>query len=142
MKEIIHNRTLYKQLKQFISLYGAEELNRILNEYMKKDQDYILITKDMTMRIKLSEIYYFTICKHTITIHTQNGCFQKYGSLCSELASLSHMGFIKCRQNCIVSVQCIRSVHSSSLTLINGERLPISRRQYASVLDAYCRSCI
>lgn len=50
------------------------------------------------------------IQEHQITIYTQNGIYQKYGSLNNELQSLSPYGFMKCAQNRIVSLRKIRTI--------------------------------
>jgi len=47
--------------------------------------------------------------------------------------------FIRCHRSYLVSLRHIRRIDKSELTLDSGERLPVSRRLYAAVNDAFIR---
>lgn len=74
---------------------------------------------------------------HTITIYTEHGTYQKYGSLTDELKFLEPYGFIKCRQNCLVSLEKIHSICDDTIILINQLPLHMSQRYAPKVLATF-----
>lgn len=77
------------------------------------------------------------IREHQITIYTQHGTYHKYGTLNNELKSLSSYGFIKCAQNCIVSLSMIRTINYTNITLINGTKIHMSKRYALATITAF-----
>ena len=71
--------------------------------------------------------------KESITIRTKHGDYQKYGSLTDELKSLAPYGFIRCRQNCLVSYKVRKDALIAYL-----EDLPLS---YDSSVDSEISFC-
>ena len=92
-------------ISNFLEQYGPSGLNQALQLYKDIQQEYICRTRASISKINISDIYYMEIKQHQITIYTQHGNYHKYGTLNNELKSLSSYGFIKCAQNCIVSLK-------------------------------------
>ena len=84
--------------------------------------------------------HYLEIQTHTITIHTEHGDYQKYGSLTDEQKFLAPYGFIRCRQNCLVSLEKIQSICDNTIILVNHLQLHMSQRYAPKVLAAFARS--
>ena len=104
--------------------------------------EYICKTKTAVTRIKIDDIYYLKIQTHTITIHTEHGTYQKYGSLTNEQKFLAPYGFIRCRQNCLVSLPKVYSICNNTINLTNHLQLHMSQRYAPTVLASFTRSRI
>lgn len=140
MQELTQNESLQKTLTIFLNQYGVSGLKKALRLYSLLQQDYICKTKTSISKFKIADIYYLEIRTHTITIYTQHGTFQKYGSLTEEQRRLSPYGFIKCNQSCIVSVGRIKSICNNTITLTNDVQLHMSQYYAPKVLIAFSRN--
>lgn len=136
LQDLPIDTSLQSTLSSFIEKYGASGLEQALQLYTDMQQEYICKTKTSISKIKLCDIYYLEIQEHNITVHTQHGIYQKYGTLNNELKFLSQYGFIKCNQSCIVSLSKIRTTQTNDITLINNEKLHMSRKYAPKVLIA------
>ncbi len=140
IQELTHTESLQYTFNTFLDQYGFSGLENALRIYSDMQQDYIYRTKSTLTKIKIADIYYLEIRAHTITIHTQDCAYQKYGSLTEEQNRLSPYGFIKCTQSCLVSVGKIRRICGNTITLVNGVQLHMSQRYTPKVLAAFLRS--
>lgn len=104
-------------LDDFLEQYGILGLKQALQLYRDTQQEYICKTRSSISKIRIFDIYYMEIHEHQITIYSQDGIFHKYGTLNSELKLLSSYGFIKCTQNCIVSLRKIRTICYNDIIL-------------------------
>ena len=142
IQELTHNESLSCSLNTFLDQHGFSGLEKALQLYSNTQAEYICKTKAAVTRIKIDDIYYLEIQIHTITIHTEHGIFQKYGSLTDELKFLASYGFIRCRQNCLVSLEKIHSICDDTIILVNHLQLHMSQRYAPKVLAAFARSRI
>lgn len=110
LNEILQNKSLQNKLTTFLTAYGLSGLEQALQLYTDMQQEYICKTKTSTTRVKIADVYYLEIHGHNIIAHTSQGIHRKYGTLINELKTLSHYGFIKCNQSCIVSMTKIKSI--------------------------------
>lgn len=140
MQELTQDKSLQSTLSIFLNQYGLSGLKNALLLYSSHQQDYICKTKTSISKFKIADIYYLEIRTHAITIYTQQGTFQKYGSLSEEQKRLSPYGFIKCNQSCIVSLKKIKSICNNTVTLINDVQLHMSQYYAPRVLIAFSRS--
>ncbi len=136
-RELEHSESLQNTLTTFLDFYGLSGLEEALSLYTGMHQEYICRTKTTISKITITDIYYLEIHTHTITVHTQHGTYQKYGSLTEEEKHLSPYGFIKCSQSCIVCLRKIRSIGDNSITLINNVQLHMSQHYAPKVLIAF-----
>ena len=140
IQELTHNESLCCSLTAFLDQHGFSGLERALQLYSNTQAEYICKTKTVVTRIKIDDIYYLEIQTHTITIHTGQGIYQKYGSLTDEQKFLAPYGFIRCRQNCLVSLEKIHSICDDTIILVNHLQLHMSQRYAPKVLAAFARS--
>lgn len=140
IQELIHNESLSCSLNTFLDQHGLSGLEKALQLYSNVQAEYICKTKPVVTRIKIDDIYYLEIQTHTITIHTEHGDYQKYGSLTDELKFLASYGFIRCRQNCLVSLEKIHSICDDTIILVNHLQLHMSQRYAPKILAAFARS--
>ena len=124
-------------ITNFLTQYGSFGLKQALQLYKDSQQEYICRTKTSISKLHISDIYYMEIREHQIAIYTQHGTYHKYGTLNNELKSLSSYGFIKCSQNCIVSLSMIRTINYTDITLINGTKIHMSKRYALATITAF-----
>ena len=130
---------LQNTISTFLTQYGTSGLKHALQLYINTHQEYICRTRTSISKLYISDIYYMEIREHQITIYTQHGTYHKYGTLNTELKSLSPYGFIKCAQNRIVSLNKIRTINYTDITLINGTKIHMSKRYALATITAFSR---
>ena len=140
IQELTHNESLSCSLNTFLDQHGLSGLEKALQLYSNTQAEYICKMKSAITKIKVEDIYYLEIQTHTITIYTEHGTYQKYGSLTEELKFLAPYGFIRCRQNCLVSLEKIHSICNDTIHLTNHIQLHMSQRYAPKVLAAFARS--
>ena len=136
-KDFISDKKLQACLQSFVENYGTSGLEQAMQYYTDMQQSYICKSKNAMFKIKISSIYYMQIRRHTITIYTDCGIYQKYGSLNHELDFLSRYHFVRCSQSCLVSLEKVRAINGSDITLSNGVTLHMSRNCILNVLTAF-----
>lgn len=134
------DKTLQDDLFPFLDEYGISGLKKALQLYRNTYQTYICKTKLSVSQINIYDIYYLEIKEHNITVHTELETYHKYGTLNKELILLSPYGFIKCTQNCIVSLNKIKTIHHNSITLINNTQIPMTRNYAPKVIIAFSQN--
>lgn len=139
IQELTQKESLCCSLTAFLEQHGFSGLEKALQFYTNTQAEYICKTKATVTRIKMDDIYYLEIQTHTITIHTEHATYQKYGSLTDELKVLAPYGFMKCRQNCLVSLRKIHSICDDTIHLANQLQLHMSQRYAPKVLAAFAR---
>lgn len=138
--ESLIDTELKDTISNFLGQYGTSGLKQALQLYKNSQQEYICRTKTSISKLRISDIYYMKIREHQITIYTQHGTYHKYGTLNNELKSLSPYGFIKCAQNCIVSLNKIRTINYTDIILINGSKVHMSKRYALTTITAFSGS--
>lgn len=134
------NTELNDTISNFLEQYGTSALKQALQLYKDNQQEYICRTRTSISKINISDIYYMEIREHQITIYTQHDAYHKYGTLNNELKSLSPYGFIKCAQNRIVSLNKIRTINYTDITLINGTKIHMSKRYALTTITAFSKN--
>lgn len=124
-------------VKNFIEQYGGTGLKQALENYAQTNHSYIICTKESVTKIKIDEIYYLEIEGHHIHVHTEKEKHRKYGTLNKELETLSGFRFMKCNQSYVVSLKKIKSISHNEITMINNERIPMSRKYAPQILLAF-----
>lgn len=138
-QDILSNKDLQNRIASFVSLYGVSSLEEALDFYADMQQTYTIKTKTSVSKIRICDIYYIEIDGHHMMIYTQNGTYQKYGSLSQELKFLSAYGFRKCSQNCIVSLYKIERIVQDEIILKDGSHIHMSRSCTAPLLSDFNR---
>ena len=139
IQELTQKESLCCSLATFLDQHGFSGLEKALQLYSNTQAEYIYKTKATVTRIKIDDIDYLEIQTHTITIHTEHGIYQKYGSLTDEQKFLAPYGFIRCRQNCLVSLEKIQRICGNTIHLTNHTQLHMSQRYAPKVLAAFAR---
>ena len=69
-------------------------------------------------------------------VHTIDMAYSDMRSIQNMASALENTGFIECFKSVFVNVEKIKSVNTDTITLINGHKLPVSRRSRKNVLLA------
>lgn len=91
-------------------------------------QKITLPQKDCTLLLAISEIYCVEIRNHTTILCTKSGQYEIRRSLKDIEAQLPAMRFAKPHNSYIVNLSEVRSMTAKSLTLTNGDQIPVSQR--------------
>lgn len=140
LHEFSNDKIMQKKLYNFLIKYGFSGLDEAMQNYSDMQQEYIYSTRTNALKIKIQDIYYLKIHGHAIIACTEQGIFQKYGSLNNELKTLSNYGFVKCNQSCIVSLAKIKSICNSDIILTNNEIVHMSRKYAPKIITAFHNS--
>ncbi len=137
LKELSDNKALEVLISNFLTKYGIEGLEEAIHFYENLQQEYTCRTKTTSIRIRMNDIYYLKIKGHHIIVHTAHGDIKKYGSLNNELKELSHYGFVKCNQSCLVSLSKIKFINNNDIILSNSEVIQMSKNYAPKVIIAF-----
>lgn len=110
-----------------------------LQFYSRAPKQLLLPVAGVQTRFCADDIFYAEAFAHFVCIHTADGAQQAQVSIGGLEKTLAGEPFIRCHRSYLVSLRHIRRIDKSELTLDSGERLPVSRRLYAAVNDAFIR---
>lgn len=117
-----------------------EKLFEVLDRYIAKCQvsaQLLLPCEDETVRISEDSILYCEAMGKKTYLHLSDGriliCTTGIGKLTKELSS----NFIPCHRSYHIHLRYIRSISKTAVTMDNGQELPLSRRLYESVNQAF-----
>lgn len=119
-----------------------EEIRRLLERVsgsLARDRERCLSFKwkGKVGMIPYGKILYISSREHTLSICCKDGVVQECTGKLNELAlKLSGDVFCRCHQSFLVNMYCVDSLSGSDL-VIDGLRIPVSRRYYAEVKKRY-----
>lgn len=134
---ISDSKSTHNKLVCFLNQYGLSGLEDALQTYENSQQYYFCNTRSSCSKIRINDIYYLKIKGHTINVYTTSEIYKKYGTLNSELKTLSPCNFIKCHQSYIVSLEKVKTIHNNKIILLNGDLIPLSRYYAPQVMMAF-----
>lgn len=88
------------------------------------------------IRIRLSRLFYAEVYDRKIILHMKKETIEYYGQL-SALQELVGNDFHRIHRSYLVNLRYIERYDRSSVTLTNGDNIPIARRGYDGFLKAY-----
>lgn len=110
------------------------------NIKIEVSQNNIIVeTEDETKKILHSDIIYIEAVSHLLHIHTNKEGLVTRMSLNDMEKLLPVDEFIKPHRSFIVNIQHINSIQKDSMKMDNGNEVPISRRQYKFVNQAFIK---
>ncbi len=115
-------------------------LSRALDEIAEENASSVVIKeKGRWTRVSLSSIRYVESINHTVCFHLSKhemiSCFGSLNEYHEML--LAHKRFVKCHKSYIVNMQYVTSITGKDFVLGEDIRVPISRKMYPIVKDAY-----
>ena len=130
----------YYQLKP-IEKDGFFRLMDSVIDACKKDlaKSLILHSKGGIMRIELDRLEYCEVIHRTLFFHMTNGrVAENIGSmdeLCSRLEPYS--SFLRVHRSYVINLEHIRSISGRSVTMESLSEIPISRKKYNEIKEAF-----
>lgn len=134
--------------KTSCSDFYKAELRRVLVEYSKYSSNFEIIEtldcgKLCTMSISTHNILGFYIKKSIIYMKTVSCNYILKENTFRRISShYIPLGFFECCRNYLVNIRCISSICDDSVTMINNDVFPVSRRNYKGLLSAFNRSLL
>lgn len=90
------------------------------------------------VRILLEALYYAEAVGHDVMLHMQEGVIVARMSI-NELEEQLQEGFFRCQRSFIVNLRYVRRIDRSAILLDNGQEVPLSRKLYHSIHQAFIR---
>lgn len=121
----------YEELAELLSLLEIEACQQ--QEYIEFVNGY------RTCRVLLDDIAYCDISGHYAQIHTLGRKMERTRMTFQELTRLlePYPQFLCCYRGCIVNMDHIKSLDEFNFILVNGERIPIRRKEHSKILQTY-----
>lgn len=118
-----------------------KQFNRVMHRLDAKLRGCMIIDlSDTAIRLKLpsSSLYYAEITDHKLTIHTSNGSYKLRMTLEQLKTRLPQdNGFFECYKGIIINLDAVDSINRQNVVMKDGTILPVSRRKYGELSEAY-----
>jgi len=113
-------------------------LDKACKNLNKTERAIVLNIGGESMRIPISDILCVESFGHSVVITTTTDRYDAKQSI-SEIQSLLGEGFIRCHRSYIVGLKYIKRITKTDVILDNGKLIPLSRRSYDEVNQAFIR---
>lgn len=119
----------------------ASEIGECVTALMKEIESYraesvLFASGKESYRLCIRDIRYLEIVNQTLTVFTAQGSIElKYRMNDAETLLAPH-GFIRIHKSYLVNYRCIFSILKDSVTLTDGQCLPLSRHRFQTVTAA------
>lgn len=121
---------------------SAEKLAAVLNKAVahlgKQEQSVIFTTQGNTVRLPVGDIMFVEAFAHSCTVTTTRDTLELRTSI-SEIEQMLGEGFTRCHRSYLVGIRHIQTIGKEAVTLDNGKQIPLSRRRYDAVNQAFIR---
>ena len=114
-------------------------INRAISKLRVTKKYHLIKTQKMTVKLKISEIYYVECCRKHIIYHTPNDSFDTIGTLSETYDLLKEYGFFQVHQGYLVNFEKIKCFSKNDIILDNDRAVMMSVRKKKETLIAYSR---
>lgn len=114
-------------------------LDRALARLSYEPPVLLLSGKEQRARIPQPEILYIEVLGHEVTVHAAREQVTVPGPLSRLEEQLMPESFVRCHRAFLVNLRHIRRVTRQAVELDGGQSLPLSRRLYPEVQQAFIR---
>ncbi|NMA50000.1 MAG: response regulator transcription factor [Tissierellia bacterium] len=97
----------------------------------------LLATEEGHVKISLPDIFYIESRGHFLEVRGERGIIQTRGTLSSMEQTLDTKGFARSHRSYLVNLCRIFRLKENHCLLDNGQRIPVSRKQYPVVKKAF-----
>lgn len=120
----------------------VEKLNAVLDKALdiidKPEASIFVETADGTARLSLRDILYAEAFSHTTMIYMLDISFEVKISI-GELEALLDESFFRCHRSYLVGLRYVRQIAKADVIMDNGKLIPLSRRRYNALNEAFIR---
>lgn len=126
---------------------SREKISRCMDRLAKRRQSssYVLVHgSEESIKLSVNQITYLEARGHGCLIETCSRLGEKaQHSVTEGISEMEKMlvsyGFIKCHRSYLCRLACIRQISKTEITLDSGSVIPLSRRMYKEVNQAFIR---
>lgn len=104
---------------------------------MEQDEYIAILTDTKDYKFRVKDILYVEVFGRVVQVHLINKKIELRSSLKAFSDKLDGKGFKYSRRSIYVNLSKVRKCKSGSVTLINGEKLSLTRDRYSDFLKAY-----
>jgi len=103
-----------------------------------REESLLVNTGETTTRILHRDIIYIEAFAHYVKIFTVQGEYETRANI-GELAMELGAGFVRCHRSYVVGLRYVRKITKTDVILDSGAGIPLSRRLYKEVNQAFIR---
>ena len=113
------------------------KLTKAINKIGKDKEQYLLVTSRNGMgRVYYSEIYYITVLKRYVMLHTSKGPIEMHVSMKELELKLKDGPFARGDNSSMVNLMYVSEVNQDG-AIVKGQLIPCSRNRRKALLDAF-----
>lgn len=113
------------------------KLNRTIAKLDKNKETYLIVVSRNGMeRVYYSEIYYITVQKRYVMLHTKKGPIEMHISMKELEEKLKGEPFVRGDNSSMVNLMYVSQVNQEG-AIVNGQLIPCSRNRRKALLDAF-----
>ena len=104
----------------------------------QSDEKLLVQQKGVIHAVGFREIVFLESAGHQVLIHTHNrllSCYERLELIKARLPDC----FLQCHKSYLVNMDYIQYIEKNGILMNNGERIPISKAQYASARSSFFR---
>ena len=113
-------------------------MDRICRSSIQKQDWLLLHGSESVERIAAEQIWWIEAVGHSAYVGMEKGRMEVTDSL-GELEAQLGSSFVKCHRSYLVNLNHVTRIEKTDVVLDNGERIPLSRRLYKQVNEAFIR---
>lgn len=111
---------------------------KILSEAEQQKKKLIIQYAGESKVITIEDIYYVESRGHKAVIYTKDEVMEYYAKI-GELEEKLRALFFRIHKGYLINLACVDEYNRMEVTLVNGDKLPISKYKYADFVRAYLR---
>lgn len=127
-------------LHYLIKTNKLEKLEEALDRFFDKhaDQSFYIKSREGILALPVSDILFFEIYGHDLSVHLISGENHTFsGTLKKIEEDLPGSTFIRAHKSYLVNMAHIVKIARYEISLSNGETVPISKKNYLSIMSAF-----
>lgn len=134
--------TVFFLRKRFFTNELQKVVRRALQETARKRETVLLNAGTQSYRLAVSDVKYLEIMDQMLTVFMVNGQIVLRYKMENAERLLLPYGFLRVHKSYLVNYNYIHSIQREELSLTDGTRIPVSRRRYQALQDAFLRLTI
>ncbi len=108
---------------------------------IKENEKIIIQEKSRITKIALHKLCYVEVYDHDLIYHLSDGDIVKFRQSLTEIENILNKskGFIKTHRSYIVNMRYVQRIEPNCITMTNGDRIAVSRKNNILVSDAFLK---
>ena len=125
-------------LKPLDKAYFQSEVKNVLTSLARKQTKYFSFTNERGLsKVKMADIYYFESIMRTMSICYKGNKVDFTGKISDLEEALADKGFVRIHKSYLVNLEYVRNIFKETVTLENGEELPLSRHKSKALREQF-----